>query len=288
MSDKRRTLVPIVLAACGLGLLVAACKRYRLLPRIKSLLVFDKPSQSSETVKVVSSLDECRRVVSQLEHDSKDYRVLGFDCEWVTVNGVRRPVALLQICSNSVCALIRLSHLKHVPLELQQILTDESILKVGVAPLDDAKLLAQDYNVYMEAPDGDLLCTMDKIKADWYLRKGLAKVVTESPLRMRLCFEPHGRAIGEPGAYDRHEKTNRCVVCGETENYSRKFVIPKEYRKFYPVVIKSHSSHDVLLLCPDCHRISQMADNELRERLAIMCGAPLVCHKKYNSTGALY
>lgn len=132
----------------------------------------------------------------------------------------------------------------------------------------------------MEAPDGEALCTMDKVKAQWYLNKGLATVICEDPLRMRLTFEPSGRAVGGPGQYDLVAKENRCVVCGTTENFSRKFIIPKEYRRFFPIVMKSHSSHDILLLCLDCHRTSHLQDNRLRERLAIECGAPLLCHLK--------
>lgn len=132
----------------------------------------------------------------------------------------------------------------------------------------------------MEAPDGELLCTMDRTKAEWYRKKGLATIVSAEPLRMRLCFEPSGRAVGQPGAYDLEEKVNQCVVCGDRDNLSRKFVIPKEYRKFFPAIIKSHSSHDILLLCQSCHRDSNMEDNALRERLAILCDAPLICHLK--------
>lgn len=132
----------------------------------------------------------------------------------------------------------------------------------------------------MEAPDGEPLCTMDKAKATWYQKKGLAIMVSETPLRMRLTFEPSGRAVGNPGKYDLLEKENRCVVCGTSENLSRKFIVPKEYRKFFPTVMKSHSSHDILLLCSSCHRTSSMEDNQLRTKLAIQCDALLVCHLK--------
>lgn len=132
----------------------------------------------------------------------------------------------------------------------------------------------------MEAPDGELLCTMDRTKAEWYRKRGLAVLVNEEPIRMRLLFEPSGRAVGQTGQYDLVEKVNQCVVCGTKENFSRKFIIPKEYRRFFPLVMKSHSSHDILLLCLECHRISHMEDNRLRERLAILCSAPLICHLK--------
>lgn len=49
-----------------------------------------------------------------------EYKVLGFDCEWVTVGGARRPVALLQLASHrGLCALFRLCHLQRIPPELK-------------------------------------------------------------------------------------------------------------------------------------------------------------------------
>lgn len=39
--------------------------------------------------------------------------------------------------------------------------------------------------------------------------------------------------------------------------------------------MKAHQSHDVLLLCPSCHEISNNNDLQLRRRLADMCDAPL-------------
>lgn len=107
-----------------------------------------------------------------------EYKVLGFDCEWVTVGGARRPVALLQLASHrGLCALFRLCHLQRIPPELkvryygltnkfddkavtdencpiffsrfasQEILEDENILKVGVEPSGDASYLAKDFNI---------------------------------------------------------------------------------------------------------------------------------------------
>lgn len=45
---------------------------------------------------------------------------------------------------------------------------------------------------------------------------------------------------------------------------------------FFSVVMKAHQSHDVLLLCPSCHEISNNHDLQLRRKLADMCDAPLI------------
>lgn len=39
--------------------------------------------------------------------------------------------------------------------------------------------------------------------------------------------------------------------------------------------MKAHQSHDVLLLCPSCHEVSNRQDLELRRKLADLCEAPL-------------
>ena len=38
--------------------------------------------------------------------------------------------------------------------------------------------------------------------------------------------------------------------------------------------MKSHTSHDILLLCPSCHQISNISDLKVRHRLSQMCDAP--------------
>lgn len=89
-------------------------------------------------------------------------------------------------------------------------------------------------NCLLQAPDGELLCTCDKRKADWYVKKDLASVIAETPYTVRLNFEPAGRAVGQVGQYYLQVKANKCVVCGESESYLRKNVIPREYRKYFP------------------------------------------------------
>lgn len=44
---------------------------------------------------------------------------------------------------------------------------------------------------------------------------------------------------------------------------------------FISVVMKDHTSHDVLLLCSRCHQLSNMHDLRLRLKLAAQCDAPL-------------
>ncbi|XP_057342216.1 exonuclease 3'-5' domain-containing protein 2 [Microplitis mediator] len=131
------------------------------------------------------------------------------------------------------------------------------------------------HNCYLEAPDGETLCTCDRKKAEWYIAKNLGVKVKDNPLTVRLNFEPSGRAMGQVGEYYTQTKVNQCVVCGAEDEFVKKNVVPKEYRKNFPVIMKAHQSHDCLLLCPRCHEISTRHDLTMRERLAEMCNAPL-------------
>jgi len=67
-----------------------------------------------------------------------------------------------------------------------------------------------------------------------YLFKNLGVQVCDSPLTVRLLFEPSGRAVDEVGQYYTQEKANQCVVCGSNGSYIRKNVVPREYRKHFP------------------------------------------------------
>lgn len=139
------------------------------------------------------------------------------------------------------------------------------------------------HNCYLQAPDGDILCTCDKKKAEWYVSKQLGEIVETDPFTVKLKFEPSGRALGEVGKYYTQIKVNQCVVCGTSDKFIRKNVVPREYRKYFPLVMKSHQSHDILLLCPACHEVSNCHDLQLRRKLAELCDAPLsgpLSHKR--------
>jgi hypothetical protein len=67
-----------------------------------------------------------------------------------------------------------------------------------------------------------------------YLFKNLGVKVCDSPLTVRLLFEPSGRVVDEVGQYYTQEKANHCVVCGNNESYIRKNIVPREYRRHFP------------------------------------------------------
>ena len=111
----------------------------------------------------------------------------------------------------------------------------------------------------------------------------LAKVVKDEPYTIRLNFEPSGRPFDPENNYYLTFKENICVVCGRDDSYMRKNVIPHDYRKHFPLCMKDHHSHDVLLLCPPCHMISTYQDDLLRRKLAEKYQAPLGNQNMFSS-----
>ncbi|XP_052770409.1 exonuclease 3'-5' domain-containing protein 2-like [Mya arenaria] len=130
------------------------------------------------------------------------------------------------------------------------------------------------YNCQLLAPDGDCLTLCDIRKAEWYIRQELGDKVSDDPFTVKLRFEPKNRPTNKKDYY-LQEKENTCVVCGSHEDYVRKLVVPQEYRKYFPAILKDHSSHDVLLLCINCHLRCSDYETTLRLRLAAECDAPL-------------
>ncbi|XP_007891366.2 exonuclease 3'-5' domain-containing protein 2 [Callorhinchus milii] len=133
-------------------------------------------------------------------------------------------------------------------------------------------------NCFLHAPDGQPLCTCDRKKAQWYIDKGIGELFSEDPFIVKLKFEPSGRPESQEDYY-LTAKENLCVVCGKTDSYIRKNIVPHEYRRHFPVEMKDHNSHDVLLLCTTCHATSNCHDNLLKQTLAKEFNAPIGCEE---------
>ncbi|XP_051942544.1 exonuclease 3'-5' domain-containing protein 2 [Hippocampus zosterae] len=133
-------------------------------------------------------------------------------------------------------------------------------------------------NCYLHAPDGQPLCTCDKKKAKWYLDRGIGELQSEDPFVVRLLFEPSGRPDSNQDYY-LTPKENLCVVCGRSDSYIRKNIVPHEYRRHFPNEMKDHNSHDILLLCTSCHAASNVHDASLKQQLADDFAAPQGCEE---------
>ncbi|KAK9284591.1 hypothetical protein L1049_023767 [Liquidambar formosana] len=139
------------------------------------------------------------------------------------------------------------------------------------------------HNCRIYANDGRLLCYCDRRKLEWYLRRDLAKLVDENPPAIKLLFEPKGRPEDEDNDFYIQTKKNICVGCGEGNHYLRYRIIPSCYRIHFPEHLKSHRSHDIVLLCVDCHEVAHAAAERYKKQIAAEFGIPLFIRKVVDS-----
>lgn len=126
-------------------------------------------------------------------------------------------------------------------------------------------------NCKMLAPDGVCLSNCDRKKALWYIERGLADKVLDEPLTIKLKFEPANRKRAKARDEDQDDefyvssRENKCVVCGGTKDYARFFIVPSLYRVHLPDELKSHRSHDIVLLCFSCHEKASQKQAKLKQ-----------------------
>ncbi|XP_050206429.1 protein RRP6-like 3 isoform X2 [Mercurialis annua] len=131
------------------------------------------------------------------------------------------------------------------------------------------------HNCRIYANDGRLLCYCDQRKLEWYIDRKLAKLLDENPPAIMLLFEPKGRPEDEGNDFYIQSKKNICVGCGEGSHYLRYRIIPSCYRMHFPEHLKSHRSHDIVLLCVDCHEVAHAAAEKYKRHVAVEFGIPL-------------
>ena len=130
-------------------------------------------------------------------------------------------------------------------------------------------------NCKMLSVEGEVLCFCDSKKARWYIERGLADQISEDPIVIQLKFQHKTEdQQTKDGAFYCEKKANRCVSCGESR-YLRYRVIPSCYRKSFPVEFKSHRSHDIVLLCVNCHEIANSSAEAIKRDIAESEGIPL-------------
>lgn len=111
-------------------------------------------------------------------------------------------------------------------------------------------------------------------KINWYLRRDLATVVEEDPITIMLNFVPKGKG-NENNPFYLQERENHCVVCGTSEELTKHHCVPSCFRKYFPDEYKTHTSHDVLLLCRKCHNSYEVFGYELKNQIALQYNVPI-------------
>ena len=131
----------------------------------------------------------------------------------------------------------------------------------------------------MLAPDGQQLCYCDYKKMSWYVSRNLAEIISEDPPIFRLFFEPNARGCVDENSKNSNfytaPRSNICVICGNSDNYLRFHIVPLLYRSCFPENLKSHKSHDVVLLCLSCHEKARQVYEKKKEEISREYGIPL-------------
>jgi len=127
-------------------------------------------------------------------------------------------------------------------------------------------------NFKVESPDGILMFRCGEKKINWYLKRSLAEYVNENTIR--LNFTPNGLGNHQRD-FGLTQMKNHCVCCGTTDYLTRHHVVPICYRKYFPLDIKSHNFHDVLLMCVECHDTYERKADELKKQLSLEYKAPI-------------
>jgi hypothetical protein len=141
------------------------------------------------------------------------------------------------------------------------------------AKIPDLALKSNMYdNIEMVDPNGTLLANISKKKAEWYVSKRLATWKTGACC-IQLSFAP--RAHSGSG-FEKSVKRNVCVACGDDGGlFMRHYIVPRAYRTLLAKKFKTHQSHDVVILCPDCHlhceHATQLRMHSLEEELEEHC-----------------
>jgi hypothetical protein len=147
----------------------------------------------------------------------------------------------------------------HLPSHIQREQMKEQRRKEKV-PLLALKSKLYD-NITMLDPQGQILCKISRKKARWYIQKNLAEWKIDEANTIQLKFEPKARSAADHD-YGKTTKKNVCVACGNAEKHQMRFyIVPHVYRNLFPKKYKTHMSHDVVLLCSDCHLICGQASN---------------------------
>ena len=125
-------------------------------------------------------------------------------------------------------------------------------------------------NIKLYNQTGELLARISPKRANWYTEKGLAwKAIDDNGIILNFIANGPGVYQDE---YLLEPKANMCVVCGKTEDLTTHHVVPRCFKRFFPLEIKERSSYDVVCLCSDCHEKYEIEAHKLKQEIAEIYG----------------
>jgi len=123
-------------------------------------------------------------------------------------------------------------------------------------------------NWLMLNTDGSQMCRCAMKRAKWYLDRDLADIVSEDPPTIKLKFKPNGPG-NQNDDYSLAPKQNICVRCGTDDDLTKHHIVPIMYRQFFPLEIKGRSSHDIVVICVDCHIQYEDEALKLKQQISV-------------------
>ncbi|GAN05125.1 hypothetical protein MAM1_0082d04594 [Mucor ambiguus] len=119
-------------------------------------------------------------------------------------------------------------------------------------PSKKSNVIYENWRVYSR--HHKLMFRCNEKKARWYLEKELATLLPKEERAIRLNFETKGDGH-KHGDYMVEDRSNICVSCGGNEYLTMHHVgkLKQTQLHWMPLVVKSKSSRDLLLLCKHCH-----------------------------------
>ncbi|XP_037028779.1 uncharacterized protein LOC119069009 [Bradysia coprophila] len=97
----------------------------------------------AQDIQVIKDASKCREVSKIIREHCQENKLLGLTCQYS-----KKTVTLLQLAtSEGLCALIQVNQIKEQPNELQDILNDKDIIKVGVHTSRAVRALRVDYAI---------------------------------------------------------------------------------------------------------------------------------------------
>lgn len=140
----------------------------------------------SRVIEVIETKYQCNQAVKRIRAASTTFNVVGMDCEWTNI---RRPgaVSVLQLATrNDYIFIFRLRQIGRIPDSLQILLTDPTILKVGVSSLDDAHKLWRDHKIMVRGTF-DLRFMAQMCKEQPSTLKNMSRKI------LKIVIEPYDR-----------------------------------------------------------------------------------------------
>jgi len=142
-----------------------------------------------------------------------------------------------------------------------------NILRLGSRNLNH-----ENWKVYH--PNGKHMFTCGEKKAEWYLNRGLAKVIGK--YKIQFIFSPNGDGFADNEEFGRGIRKNICVVSGRDYDLQRHHIVPYCYRTFFSNEYKSKNHHDVVLINHDYHQDYERHGNNFKEEIARKYGVKTI------------